>query len=497
MDMAFCDLEQSMKAVGQMLMSCLDAEKSYMPTRCGNWEVAHDTGRWIEAALKLEASIGMKIPEAAERGMMLNLRALTNNPFGMLINDPEIFPGATNVNFHNPRELLLTLTQLIEKRGSRWARRCGEAMLETMDRRFFERTLTDDDIREELGFGKPEPTNRPVSPYKGKDKTGSTGRAIEGILEYWKATGSEKAKEMLEKTVAFHRAHNLHEDGSAPDWMECKEHVGHNHSYLGTLRGLLRYAIEFGDDELKGIVYRTYKKSVQKYSVSFSGWAPHDLARLSFPNEKGDPLGDHASCADAAYIAYLLAAECGYTELYDDAERLIRARLFRQQMTEGEWLGAWGIFGEHFGYGWTVDVFCSIAATFCRIYDSMIRETEDAVRIGLHFSKDAPAAYVEARRGEKQEINVTMKVKKDLRVRIPAWCPRESLSVTEGIQFGFEGNELVVPKREIEAGVRIKIAFGLPEWESEEETMYSGTRYRLFWKGDEMTDYEGTERLPG
>ena len=493
--MFFCDLEQSLKAVSQTVIDCLDEERNFMPCRFGNWEIAHDTGRWWEAALLLEQSVGLKIPERAERAMAINLRALTNNPFGMLMNDPEIFANQTRVNFHNPREELLALTALTKYRGSLWARRCGEKVIETVDRRFFLRNLTDDDIRRELGIGRePEGKGKTVSPYKGKDKTGSTGRAIEGLLEFWQATGSEKAKEVLWKAVEFHRAHNLHEDGSAPDWMECQEHVGHNHSYLGTLRGLLRVAIEFGDGEMKESIYKTYKNSVRRYCVSPSGFAPHDLARLSFPDDRGDPLGDHASCADAAYIAYLLAAKCGYTELFDDTERLIRARLFRMQKENGEDFGAWGIYGGYFGQGATIDVFCSTASTLCRIYNEMVHETDEAVCIDLHFSKDTPSVRIEARRGERQEIKAVMKVGKSLRVRLPAWCREESVRAVfedgEACPFEKEGNYLVISRQAAGGGREINISFDLPERTTIETTWASGTQYRIFWRGDEILRHE-------
>lgn len=118
---------------------------------------------------------------------------MTHNPYSLLMNDPELFSDVTIVNFHNPREQLLTLTQLIERRGSKWAVRCGEALMDTPDRRFLEGTLTDDDIRGELGIPPEPPKARKSSPYRGKDRSGSTGRAIEGMLEFWKVTGMVSA----------------------------------------------------------------------------------------------------------------------------------------------------------------------------------------------------------------------------------------------------------------------------------------------------------------
>ena len=52
------DLKARLEIAGTGLMAVLDADKEYMPTN--GYEVAHDLGRWWDAALRLEEAIGFQ-----------------------------------------------------------------------------------------------------------------------------------------------------------------------------------------------------------------------------------------------------------------------------------------------------------------------------------------------------------------------------------------------------------------------------------------------------
>lgn len=489
--MHFNDLKQSLEAVASAMPKCLDENDNFLPSAFPHWENAHDSGRWIEAVLMLENCIGFEIPKKLERAMLFNFKALMSNPYGLLINDIELFENKDDVrlHYHSIREAFMALYTLVKYRNSKWAVRCGETLADTVDRRFFEKTLTDEEIREVLGIPEEKPSSdRPIDPFEGKDDTQSTGRAIEAMILFYKETGSAKVLAVLEKCVRFHREMNLREDGTAPEWMTCEDHVGHNHSYLGTLRGLVLYGIEFGDRALVESVYKTYKNSIHKYNCSYSGFAPHDLAALCFPDSNGDPLGDLASCADVAYIAYLLASGGGYTELYDDVQRFVRARLFRFQCDEGDEFGTWGITGgDLFAFGTTIDVFSLIASTLCKIYADFIKEKETEIFIDLCFSKECEAVSVKAYRDGKQHLDIGMKCGKNLYVRLPAWCSVEALSVS--VPYEIKDGYLFVSS-EYCIGNTVAISYSLPEKITEESTWRSGKKYRIFWLGDDILNHE-------
>ena len=497
--MKFDDLKKSLAAVSSAVEKCLDENNNFLPSKCGHWENAHDTGRWWEAYLMLENSIGFRVQDKAERAMKFNIRAMTNNPYGLLLNMPGLFDGEdVRFQYHNLREAMLAYTALVRFRGDKCAEMCGEKLIDTIEKRFYTNELTDAMMREKLDIPEPTPNPnapvRPVDPYAGQDETEGTGRAIEGVLQFYLATGSGNAKRVLDKMAEQHIRLNLNEDGIAPDWMTCKEHCGHNHSYLGTLRGLLLYGIEFGNKYVIESVYRTYKNSIFKHNCSHAGFAPHDLGMPRFNDGNGDPLGDHASCADVIYIAYLLAAFCGYEELYDDVERLIRARLFRLQEDQGEFEGAWGIIGEYFGHGVTVDVFCLTASTLCGIYNGFVKENDDCIYIPLYFSRELDGLKISAERDEKQHLTIEYSGSKAIRIRLPEWCPRGTLSLKDenaaDVPYTIDRNNLYISAEAAGAAGKITLSFDLPEYENDESTWYTGIKYRIFWRGDDIISWE-------
>lgn len=486
------DLFSRLLASQGPVLSCVKDENHYLPA---GYEVAHNTGRWWEAALILKETTGMEIPSRTYKAMLINFHALTGNPYGLLLNDVEVVGGGT-LNYHNLRESLLACATLIEYTDSKHAKRCAETLFDTIDRRFFKKTLSDAEICEKLGVVISTDTMlvRPDDDvYREDDYTSTTGRAIEGMYRYWKATNSPLALEIMKKTVSFHKEHSVCADGSAPAWLVDTYHTGHNHSYLGTLRGLLLYALEFGDGELIESIYLTYKKTIPAYCVDNTGYAPHDLGLLRFPDEWGDPVGDHGSCIDKAYIAYLLATCAGYDELLDDVEEMIRGRIFYSQMTDEENYGAWGTFCGYFGANAVIDVYCLIAATLCRVYKSFITEKEDGIYVSLHFSGDCAAATVVAERSDVQITRITPHVAKPLYIRIPAWCDGSSIrvSVEDGdVEYLRKGVWLVV--NGVNAGKTVEISFDLPTRESFGKTWVSDQHYKLCWKGDTLVS---TERI--
>ncbi|MBE6731047.1 MAG: hypothetical protein E7564_05120 [Ruminococcaceae bacterium] len=495
------DLIQSLKAIEFPLIDCLKKENYFIPA---GWESAHNVGRWWEAALLTEATTGMKIPDDISLLMTMHIRALSANSLGMLLNDPElvsvsklnereiakryvetysVFAGY-HLNYHNLREAMLAYASLVQYRESHYARDAAERLLDTIERRFLDKTITDSDVCNAIGLPAVEPS---ALSLKYEEYTQSAGRAMEGIYRYWKASGSDRALRVLHKSAVLHRETVLCADGSVPLWLADEGYKsGHNHSYLGTLRGLALYAIEFGDKKLLESIYLTYKNVIPKYSCDYHGFTPHDLGCLLFPDENGDPLGDHASCADAAYLAFLLAVYGGYTELLTDAERLLR-RLFYVQNDNG----AFGIFGgSYFGKGYTIDVFTSIASTFCYLLRDLLQMREDGIYVHLHFSDKIPAAEVISERTDRQYTRILPHEKASLHIAVPAWCKEDMISVTFAdntpIPYTIEGGYLHISKENIVAEKEICVSYALLQRETIAKTWNSGQSFRVLWKGDSI-----------
>jgi len=121
-----------LSAIG--LMGMLDPEKEWMPT--GGYEVAHDLGRWWDAALRLEEAIGFVIPADLEAASLRNLERLTDNPDRLLTNRADVpwLKDKARINQHNFRETFLALGGLVRRRRSLWARDAGLHLARTMGR---------------------------------------------------------------------------------------------------------------------------------------------------------------------------------------------------------------------------------------------------------------------------------------------------------------------------------------------------------------------------
>ena len=252
------------------------------------------------------------------------------------------------------------------------------------------------------------------------------------------------------------------------------------------MNALLLYALEFHDTELLRAVYLTYKNSIPKYNSDATGFAPHDLGYLRFPDPFGDPMGEHASCADTAYIAFLLAVRGGYPELLDDVERLVRGRLFYGQITEGEAYGTWGSYSSYFGQGSIIDIFALVATTLCQIYQDMIQEREGGTYIHLLFSGKCNALSVDADRDDCQRITIIPHVAKKIFVRIPTWAPVDSICVNGVAKWEQEGVYLTIDPQDMVEESPITVSFVLPKYETKAKTWISQKEFTLSWRGDTL-----------
>jgi len=497
-------IRQSLQLGRQCLLAWLDSERQWFPT--GGYEVAHDTGRWWDAMLRLEAATGDPIPADIEAAMLQNLQALLANPDGLLLNLPdEALMGAPAfINPHNLREGMLALNALVRYRGSEWAAAAGHRLLETLDRCFqpdgrFDYTRL-------ACWGKLPLTEDPchLQPAEAPwfDATANSGRAIEAIVWFYEATGDPLALDVAERFARHHLANTVHADGSPRREILDSENVGHNHSYLGTLRGLLLFGLLTRQDEYVDAVAATYRQTLFEHHATESGWTPHDLGKTRFPNDAGDPVGETASCGDVAQIALWLALRAGQTDLLDDVERLVRSRLLPAQITPldaedpanaeaslgARQLGGWGAYARPFTKGCILDVAAAVLHTLTDVNASIATQDPMGLTVNLHLSADTPLGEIVSVREEDAVLTVRPYARENLLVRVPVWAPRDSieLSVDGNAQPArFIGPWLFVAREALRAGSRIELRHELPA-RTTVEAWPSGCSYRLHWRGDQV-----------
>jgi len=518
-------LRFAMDRAAACCLAWLNPEQQFLPT--GGYEIAHDTGRWWDAMLRYEGATGTRIPSLIEEAMMKNLQVLTDNPAALLMNTARL-PGPVEkikVNPHNLRESMLTYNALASFRKSEWAVEQGRKLVDVISSLLQPDGQMDYEKLAKLAGGPlttdPLPTQRsPAGEWF--NATATTGRAIEPILSFYLTTAYAPALELAKRLAEVHLRQTIDPTGKVRAELRDPSHVGHTHSYCGTLRGLLLYGSWSNEKQYVDAVTSTYRNGLWGTSISHSGWTPHDQGKSRFPNKDGDPIGEHASCGDIAQIALRLALGRGQTDLLDDVERLVRARLLPSQVVDEKNPrrdGAWGVYSHPFGYGAILDVFSAVLHSLADIHlqaTSTPADDDPSISaVHLHFDADNWLFTVQSKRGADASLIVTRKqidtfaipsipgledapklpppkVADDavgLRIRVPSWATREKVRLEmagKPLPLRWKGSYLLVLDKEFEARIPITLRYDLPSRQTVEEMPVSHNKFNLMWKGDEV-----------
>ncbi|MBT5874485.1 MAG: hypothetical protein HOH43_13790 [Candidatus Latescibacteria bacterium] len=494
------DLQPYLHLAGQNLLNCLNPEANYLPY----WHMTvdpenraeycfrkhctgHNIGRWWNAMLRLEANIGFKIPGAIECAMLENSWRLADNPSGIFLEDIDLNDAATWY-IHSYRETMLAYGLLVQYRGDQRAEQGGLLAIAQMSR------ACQDLDRWDFSYGRdvPQLVKTPTRPAY------THGRAIEGLLCFYEATGFSAALEEAERLAEYHMAHTVGPDGSLA--AGCGDHT---HSYLNTLRGLVLLASQQNRQNWLEALYRTYKNTLRAM-ITRSGFVTHDIgARFS---------GDIASTGDIAQIAILLWDQFEDPSLLDDVERLMRARLVPAQVStppplvplRNETTDAFhelphrfvGAIGGNVGHvqgktcvtDWTASALHNVIELWKRGVD----ENATQVRVNLHLDYDNAAVRVRSMRtGTAAHVTVQSKAaQKDLLIRIPGWVPTDSLQVTansKSVDVALKNGFITIAATGSQQDVAVHYA--LPEFSDTEvwqDKSATGEVVTFNWRGDEI-----------
>ena len=530
-------LKESMELGGDCQIEWLNPDFNHMIT--GGWEAAHDAGRWWDAMLRLEDATGYVIPADMEGAMLRNLKTLTDNPDGLLMVSREVaeafsaktpavessvpsdegmvpFPAGkvtASINMHNLREGMLAFNALVRYRNNQWARTAGRKLLQTIDKIFGDDgklDITKLECRPDM----PEPTAGSVASWE--DGLATCGRALAAIVWFYEATGDALALNVADRIARYHLTHSVNADGSMRREIIDESNVGHCHSYLGTLRGLLLFGLLTKQHEYIEVVAATYRNGLPSGAITESGWTSHDLGKHRFLDQTGNRLAESASCGDVVQLGLWLALEAGYTEFLDDVERWVRSRLLPAQFTEADRLtlikgimqnhnvsekdaeasvlyrrsiGGWGCSSYPYGgKGCILDVLSAVVHSLVDVYNNITTRTETGLIINLHFDYEDNTICIKGERGEQARLTVRPKVRDNILIRIPGWVKKESVILKINGKKSipkFIGNFVHISKKDLRDGSEIIIEHALPKRETIEVTE-KGSSYKFAWRGDEI-----------
>ena len=497
-------LKESAELGGQAMLAWLDPENNFMPIT--GYEQAHDVGRWWDAILRLENATGFSIPAHMEDAMLANLKRLTENPARLLVADTKD-DGEAAINPHNLRETMLAYHALVRWRNNDWARQRGHQFLESLDRSILPNGHLDV-ARLGIAGRVPAWSHNFVKEEENAagwfDATQTTGRCLEAVVWFYEATGDELALRLADRMARNHLRMVADDDGEARTEFFTSEHFGHNHSYMGTLRGLFLFGRLTGQRHYMDAVTKIYRHSIWQRNISRDGWTSHDLGMNNSwsQNKFGEKQYESASPGDIAQLALWLAINDQQWDLLDDVERILRSSLLPAQITAADvgaparkgdltigenWIGGWGCQYDRDVKDLIYDVLAAVVHSLSDLYSHTTVQDDRGITLLWHFDYEDEHLRVTHSRADEAVVCVVPKTDAPLRIRIPAWA--DSLRICVGgkeVRPPHLGDFIYLNGGMLKDRAPVELRYGLPARTTEEK--YGITTWRQAWRGDVVVE---------
>jgi hypothetical protein len=395
---------------------------------------AHVPGRHLNALLNAEDAIGIEIDEesidAHARAAFLSY----SGPVPLPLNRDKI--GGELLHFipHNIREGFHALTALAQYRSS--ARACDliEASVETILKCWNPVNTWDYDYIEST-YG--------LNVFRAGFIVG-LARTIGPLVKAYRVTGSDAVLQLaiLLKDKAI--SEYFTEDGT----YDHTTFGTHAHSVTCVLSSLAQLAELTTDAALMERVRAFYDNGLWDLRDGI-GWSPEKSS------DEGDPdRGEANNTGDIVETALILGRK-GYSEYFEDAERILRCHLLPSQLRDISFipgspdnptedgrrdvarrhLGAFG-FPAPYGHrpigwesvGFNMDIVGGATASLCEAYRDTVRLDDSCYRVNMLFDYDAPEIAVESPYTHDC-LRVRVRRDRPLHIRIPTWVAPETVSV--------------------------------------------------------------------
>ncbi len=191
----------------------------------------------------------------------------------------------------------------------------------------------------------------------------NSGRIIQGLTQYYQATGHEPALRLAGKLARYVRFHAQYYDPDGPwlfspqekQWVkswnpESLVHGGHGHGHGIGLVAVLEYGIAAQDKAALDFVRSAYEWAKANYSCTTVGFFP-EWFLPKYDRCETDTIADMLAMA-------LKMSAAGVADYWDDADRWARNHFAESQLTSADWVYrlaersprkpvAWNETGDH------------------------------------------------------------------------------------------------------------------------------------------------------
>jgi len=284
----------------------------------------------------------------------------------------------------------------------------------------------------------------------------------------------------------------------------------HMHSHTSTIIGVLKLGVVLNDDSLIAWGKSAFDWVQNSSGSSTFGWYIEDI----WQNWKVGADCETCSVVDMLEMAVILS-ENGYPEYWDTVEKITRNHLVESQLTDIGWIEwtkkladnsvssfenvAIRVLGGFAGWSGPNDFVannlvrrgnlmnCCSGAGPRGLYIawehavSYVKET--GVTVNLAINRSASFAEVRVSEPFEGKIEILMRVRADLWVRIPGWVQREKIVVRQNEQsVSFEQKGRFILIRDIGQGIKLDITYPISEIGSHETI--GGRDYEVTWRGN-------------
>ncbi|MBI4551143.1 MAG: glycoside hydrolase family 127 protein [Candidatus Latescibacteria bacterium] len=260
-------------------------------------------------------------------------------------------------------------------------------------------------------------------------------------------------------------------DPQAGTWPDGSRMALHFHHNTNTVLALAEYALATGDKEAAARALRAYEFA-RSTGSPITGYYPEYIGDV-WPDDR--PFRNTEGCCIADMVAIQSRlTQTGAADLFDDLDATLRNELATMQMLRGDWMyrvaerlisaqdtvvprterateenatsdrvpernvgsfGGWTLPNDLWaGKGWPVFQHCCLGNCARALYygwESILEHCQDTLHLHLLLNRASPWADVNSHLPYQGRVDVRMKARLSLRVRLPVWVgEKEGVTVT-------------------------------------------------------------------
>jgi len=455
-------------------------------------DVPHTTGRFLHALNLCRPIVGLPDDDELLDGLRQQIFSSCDHDDGFAWDDMAHEPDPIMAYMHHQREALLALLAVWDIYQDERARQYAQKLVAAM-----------------------EQATRATGTYPGKQLASdgwqagenlavtTSERAISALLAYGRTCNDPLGLELAQRfgrhalSVTFGPSGELTPASST-----------HIHSITGTVASLVELGLTTGQQEFIERARLVFDAGVLPFRIQ-TGWVKEETTAR--------PGRGEANCTSDMIEAACLLGMAGHPTYFEDAERMLRNHLLASQLDDLSWveenegmentethayqdlqhraLGAF-CFGEPNGYHTYNSDLSGAALQGLAVAWNHIATTDadGGHRVNLLLSHEDDVLTITSRLPEAGHIAMSLKAPlKHLRIRVPTWCNRRSLSTKindKKMSSKYEGEYLKL--EDLAANSQVDITFEQPEFYTLERAIGHPEPSRVEWRGNTVLAMSGT-----